>query len=133
MPCFGIFASKSIPKSLYKRNRYMSDALDTLREDFLEQGFAFPVDILTPQEAEDYRGELERLETRLGDMRVGYKEQLNYPHILFRFANKLSRSEKLLDAVGKILGDDIMVWSTTFFIKEPQTPSFVSWHQDLRY
>lgn len=47
--------------------------------------------------------------------------------------NKLVRSEKILDAVGKILGDNIMVWSTTFFIKEPRTPSFVSWHQDLRY
>ncbi|MCY4033726.1 MAG: phytanoyl-CoA dioxygenase family protein [Hyphomicrobiales bacterium] len=111
----------------------MSGTLDTLREDFLEQGFAFPVDILTPQEVEEYRSEMERLEARLGDMRIGYKEQLNYPHILFRFANKLVRSEKLLDAVGKILGGDIMVWSTTIFIKEPQTPSFVSWHQDLRY
>ena len=106
---------------------------DTLREDFFGQGFAFPVDILTRQEAEDYRGKLERLESRLGDMRVGYKEQLNSPHILFRFANKLVRSEKILDAVGKILGDNIMVWSTTFFIKEPRAPSFVSWHQDLRY
>ena len=32
-----------------------------------------------------------------------------------------------------LLGPDILVWGATFFIKEPRTESFVSWHQDLRY
>ena len=26
-----------------------------------------------------------------------------------------------------------MVWGSTFFIKEPRSESYVSWHQDLRY
>ena len=32
-----------------------------------------------------------------------------------------------------IIGTDIMVWGSTFFIKEPHSESYVSWHQDLRY
>ena len=31
------------------------------------------------------------------------------------------------------MGDDIGLWSTVLFIKEPQSGSFVSWHQDATY
>ena len=37
------------------------------------------------------------------------------------------------EAVEQILGPDILCWGSTFFTKEPRTPSCVSWHQDLRY
>ena len=124
--------------------------MDSLRAAFLEQGFAFPVDVLSRREAERHRAALEALERRIGiaasasggrrkegeaagDMRYGFREQLNQPHILFRFADEIARAPRMLDAVERILGGDIMVWSTTLLIKEPHTPAFVSWHQDLRY
>jgi ectoine hydroxylase-related dioxygenase (phytanoyl-CoA dioxygenase family) len=39
----------------------------------------------------------------------------------------------MLDAVESVLGPDLMVWGCEFFIKEPMSPKFVSWHQDLTY
>ena len=32
-----------------------------------------------------------------------------------------------------LIGPDIMVWSTDWWIKEARSPSFVSWHQDSQY
>ena len=110
------------------------DAAQTpLGKQFFENGFLFPVDVFSREAIEGYRQELERLEREMAGMNAGNKNQLNFPHILFRFANEMARSEKLLDVVEEILGPDILVWGSTFFIKEPRTETFVSWHQDLKY
>jgi ectoine hydroxylase-related dioxygenase (phytanoyl-CoA dioxygenase family) len=54
-------------------------------------------------------------------------------HLLFTWANELARHPAVLDAVEDIIGPDILCWSTSFFIKEAHSPSFVSWHQDATY
>ena len=105
----------------------------TIRECFRRDGFVFPVEVFDEAEAAGYRRDLETLERRLGETRVGNKDQLNYPHVIFRFANEIVRHPALLDRVEAILGPDILVWGATFFIKEPRSESYVSWHQDLRY
>jgi ectoine hydroxylase-related dioxygenase (phytanoyl-CoA dioxygenase family) len=40
---------------------------------------------------------------------------------------------KVLDAVEDVIGPDILCWTTNFFIKEANSPGFVSWHQDSTY
>ena len=40
---------------------------------------------------------------------------------------------KILDAVEDVIGPDILCWTTNFFIKEANSPGFVSWHQDSTY
>lgn len=104
-----------------------------LGKQFFDDGYLLPVDIYTPQEAQGFRDELEVLETRLGDIKTGNKNQLNYPHLLFRFANQICHNQKLLDVVESIIGPDILVWNSTFFIKEAKTETYVSWHQDMKY
>ncbi len=100
---------------------------------FFEDGYVFPIDILDADETLSYRKQLESLEAGLGDRTLGNKAQLNYPHVIFSFANEIVRNPAILDVVEHILGPDILVWGSTFFIKEPHTESYVSWHQDLRY
>ncbi|XDZ65229.1 phytanoyl-CoA dioxygenase family protein [Alphaproteobacteria bacterium LSUCC0684] len=104
-----------------------------LRDRFLADGYLMPVDIFTEEEICSHRQELEELEQRLHAINAGNKSQLNYPHVLFRFANTMARNPRLLDVVESILGPDILVWGSTFFIKEPETESYVSWHQDMKY
>lgn len=99
---------------------------------FFEDGYVFPVDVMTRQTAAAHRAQLEALEKRIAG-KLGNKAQLNYPHVIFRFANEIVRNSAILDVVESILGPDILVWGSTFFIKEPHTASYVSWHQDLRY
>ena len=100
---------------------------------FAWDGYVFPLDILSQEQAAAYRAELESLEARSRGSKLGNKDQLNYPHVIFRFAHEIVTHPDLLDAVEAILGPDILIWGSTFFIKEPHTESFVSWHQDLRY
>ena len=40
---------------------------------------------------------------------------------------------KILDAVESLIGPDILVYTSTFFIKEPHSPTFAAWHQDATY
>ena len=39
----------------------------------------------------------------------------------------------MLDAVEDVLGPNILCWGSSFFIKEPEDPGYVSWHQDATY
>ena len=89
-------------------------ALDDIADFYGEHGYYFPVDALS------------------ADTRLGINNQLNYPHVIFRFADAIARSEPILDVVESIIGPDILVWGSTLFIKEPHTTGFVSWHQGLR-
>ena len=104
-----------------------------IAERFNRDGFHFPLDVLSEDEALWCRAELEWLEERVVREELGHKNQLNHGHVVFRFASDLIRNARILDAVEEILGPDILCWSSTFFTKEPRTPSYVSWHQDLRY
>lgn len=102
-------------------------------ERFNRDGFHFPLPVLSEREALVCRAELERLEARIVTEKLGHKNQINHGHVVFRFASDLIRHPRILDAVEAILGPDILCWSSTFFTKEPRSPSYVSWHQDLRY
>ena len=104
-----------------------------IAQSYARDGYVFPVDVLSPERAADYRAELERLERQTDGAKLGNKTQLNHPHVIFRFAHEIVTHPKILDVVEEILGLDILVWGSTFFVKEPHTASFVSWHQDLRY
>jgi ectoine hydroxylase-related dioxygenase (phytanoyl-CoA dioxygenase family) len=35
--------------------------------------------------------------------------------------------------VEDLVGPDILIWTSTFFIKEPLSPTFAAWHQDGTY
>ena len=110
-------------------------AVDTgaITDRYHRDGFHFPLEVLSEAQALACRAELERLERRIGEETLGNKGQLNYCHVVFRFADARVRHPRILDAVEQILGPDILCWSSTFFNKEPRTASWVSWHQDLRY
>ena len=98
-----------------------------------ENGYYFPTRIFSTHEAQAYRNQLETLEKQMAGVKAGNKDQLNYPHVLFRFVHDIVCNSQLLDHIEAILGPDILVWGSTFFIKEPHTKNYVSWHQDLRY
>ncbi len=104
-----------------------------LQKSYSEQGYAFPFDILSAEETAHFSAQLAQLETQIDDKTAGYKQQLNYPHVIFKFANQLVRHPKILQHVTQLLGPDVLVWGATFFIKEPHTENYVSWHQDLKY
>jgi chlorinating enzyme len=54
-------------------------------------------------------------------------------HLLFTWLADLVRHPAILDAVEDVIGPNILCWGSSFFIKEPRNPGFVSWHQDSTY
>ena len=94
-------------------------------------GYCFPVRILDDEQVAANRGRLEKFEATQGSPIAG--AQRSKSHLLFTWVDDLMRHAKILDAVEDLIGPDILCWNTFFWIKEPLSKSFVSWHQDLRY
>ena len=97
----------------------------------------FPVSrspALTPDEIATCLTGLARLETELGgpvaEADVKWRSHA-YAHS--PWFDTLIRHPRILDAVEDVIGPDILVWTSTFFIKEPQSPTFAAWHQDGTY
>jgi non-haem Fe2+, alpha-ketoglutarate-dependent halogenase len=98
---------------------------------FMRNGYHFPVRAMSADEALSYRRRMEQSEATLGGPLQGALR--SKPHLIFTWANDLIRHPTILDAVEDILGPNLLVWSTSFFIKGARDPSYVSWHQDSTY
>ena len=106
---------------------------DDLVAAYWRDGFLFPLDALRPDEAGALRLAVERTLARAGEVGDVSRYTFGAPHLVIREVAELAADPRLLDAVESVLGPDIMLWDAGFFIKEPRTTDFVSWHQDLRY
>jgi len=103
-------------------------------EAYRYNGFVFPVPALTPPEVATCLAGLQRLEAELGcavaDADIKWRSHA-YAHS--PWFNDLIRHPRILDAVEDVIGPDILVWTSTFFIKEPHSSTFAAWHQDGAY
>ena len=104
-----------------------NDAVAAYRRD----GFYFPVPVLSTDEVKRFRRSLESHEAKAGEPLQGNFR--HKAHLLFTWVDELVHHPKILDAAEDILGPNLLCWTTNFFIKEPQSAGFVSWHQDAFY
>jgi ectoine hydroxylase-related dioxygenase (phytanoyl-CoA dioxygenase family) len=103
------------------------DAVAHYRRD----GYHFPIEVLTEADTRTLRDKLEAYERSSGGPIAG--DRRHKPHLYLTFLNDLIHHPRILDAVEDVLGPNLLVWSTSFFIKEPDNAGFVSWHQDATY
>jgi non-haem Fe2+, alpha-ketoglutarate-dependent halogenase len=101
---------------------------------YQRDGYIFPVDCLTQDEVRYFRGRLEEFERSQGDT-FGKLPDLvrSKSHLLFTWVDELVRHPKVLDAVESLIGPNILIYHLTSWLKEPNEPSHVSWHQDGTY
>jgi non-heme Fe2+,alpha-ketoglutarate-dependent halogenase len=107
---------------------------DTQIAQYRREGYLSPIDCLTPTETRHFRGRLEAFEREQGDT-FGRLPNLvrSKSHMLFTWMADLVRHPKVLDAVESVIGPDILIYHLTSWLKEPNDPSHVSWHQDGTY
>ena len=98
---------------------------------YRQGGYVCPVDVLAADEAAHYRAKLQAAEAAGGGALPG--PHRHKPHLLYTWAQELVRHERILDAVEDVIGPDILAWESVFFTKEPKTPDYISWHQDITY
>jgi ectoine hydroxylase-related dioxygenase (phytanoyl-CoA dioxygenase family) len=94
-------------------------------------GFYSPVRVMSAADARGFRSALEAHEARVGEPLQG--NWRHKTHLLFTWADELVHHPAIVDAVEDVIGPDILCWTTNFFIKEPASPGFISWHQDSTY
>ena len=98
---------------------------------FQRDGYVHPIRVMSEAQAATLRARLEAYETASGGPLKGAFRHKT--HLLFAWLADLVRHETILDAVEDLHGPDLFCWSSSFFIKEPRNPAFVSWHQDSTY
>ena len=98
---------------------------------YKEQGYLSKIKVLSVEQTQEIRQKLEAFETQQGKPLNG--SQRHKTHLLFTWLNELVRNSKILDAIEDLYGENILCWTTNFFIKEANDPGFVSWHQDSTY
>lgn len=98
---------------------------------YREDGYLFPVDVLSSTEVADFRKRFEAYEAQNGGWYELSKGQKLY--LLQTWVAELANHKKVLDAVEGVLGPNLMVWGSSLFIKDPGEGTYVSWHQDSTY
>lgn len=103
------------------------DQLESYRRD----GFLHPVPIISCDEAVAMRQALELVEKSHPEVLIGAGR--NNAHLVLPFLDAFVHNQRMLDVVEDLIGPDILVWATVLFVKEPNDPGYVSWHQDYTH
>ena len=109
----------------------MSMLSDKELKDYKDNGYVAPIDVLSLEETEEIKKEIEHIEKKWPDELIGLGR--NNVHYISPIFDQVCHNSKILDAVESIIGKDILVGGTTLFIKDPDKKGFVSWHQDAKY
>ncbi|MDA9066027.1 phytanoyl-CoA dioxygenase family protein [Candidatus Pelagibacter sp.] len=109
----------------------MSKLSSNQLQEYHDNGYVAPIEVLTKDEAFEIRKEIENIETKWPDELKGVGR--NYVHMISPILDKVCHNYKMLDAVESIIGKNILICGTTLFIKNPYEKGFVSFHQDATY
>jgi non-heme Fe2+,alpha-ketoglutarate-dependent halogenase len=98
-------------------------------------GFLSPFALLDAAELQTCRDGLRRFEDWLGGPvnSVAEMKWRTMPYLILPWAAKLAHDARILDVVEDLLGPDLLIYTSTFFIKEPHSPTIAAWHQDSTY
>jgi len=111
----------------------MLDNPEAFTARYQRDGYIFPNRAFSEAQAADYRARLEAIEHEVKDDPPRRKTLRRYSNIVLDFVDQITRLPAITDRVAALLGPDILVLDASFFIKEADTPNYVTWHQDLHY
>ena len=102
---------------------------------YAKEGYLAPNPALTPGQAAESLGKLEAFERELGapltsETTARYRSRT---HVLLRWVHGLVSHPRILDTVEALIGPNILVYTSTWFIKEPESAAIAAWHQDATY
>ena len=100
-------------------------------DDYARLGYASPLPALDAGETARCRDAYLDLAARLGG--APKATQLSLLHLYFDWAWDLTHNPRILDAVERVLGPDILVWSSSVFPKRARDPGYITMHQDGTY
>jgi non-heme Fe2+,alpha-ketoglutarate-dependent halogenase len=97
-------------------------------------GFLHPFEAFSSEEAAKFRDHVDAYEQHIGGSAMGFKGKYRAnPHLLCPWADQFVRLPSIVDLVEDLIGSNILLFSSRFFIKEPHSPENAAWHQDAPY
>lgn len=106
----------------------MNEQVLRYKQGYERDGFVSGVSIVDELTAGGHRDSMERAESEIGSLH--YKSKA---HTILQSPMALATLPKVLDIVEALIGPDILLYNATYIIKEANTDTHVSWHQDLTY
>ncbi len=100
-------------------------------DQYHRDGFVFPLDAFSRDEAMRYRRAMEDFEATHGP--IGKGRNNFKPHLLFTWVDEIVHHPAVLDAVEDLIGPDIRLFHLTVWPKNAHDPAYVGWHQDATY
>lgn len=100
-------------------------------ERFQSDGWIAPIDVFSPDEAAALLAKFEAAEAHYPGQLAA--KNRNNAHLSFPFLADLATDSRIVERAQSIVGDDIVLWSSVLFVKDPDSSAFVSWHQDATY
>ena len=97
---------------------------------FRDNGYLCPFEGISQEDASVLCHDLAEYEKTHGHNAT---EIITKSHLLFPRAFVYTRRNAILDAVEDLIGPDILIFSSRFWIKPGSDGSYVSWHQDSAY
>lgn len=99
-----------------------------IAETFLKQWYYAPVPIMSPEDAsaavDAFRAFEKASEKEFGEVHR-FKAHLLSPDLA-----RVVMHPRIIEVATAILGPDVLLWSSDFFVKLGGSTGFVSWHQD---
>lgn len=96
-----------------------------------QQGYVTPMVAFSQENAADMLQKLWDYERTCDDGLSGNARFKT--HVLLPWVADIVRAPVVLDALEQFLGQNILVWSSGWAIKRPDSSGFYSWHQDSTY
>ena len=108
------------------------------RQFYEEHGYLCPLSVFSD-------GETQRFRRQFDDYTEENKERLSkliprerravygLTHLSLPWVYEIVSHPRVLDAVEGVLGSNLLVWGSDWFVKFPGDAAFISWHQDGAY
>ncbi len=104
---------------------------ESQKQNYRDGGFITPLNCMSTDAAGELRRSMEDFERESG---LSLTTDLHFKtHLYFSRLVELARNPAILDAVEDLIGPDILVFASNFWIKGGKDQKYVSWHQDSAY
>ena len=100
--------------------------------DYHRDGFLSPVEVFSDAEASSLRTHFEDFENHFGGTKNAASVRADL-HLIQNWAWSVVNDPRIVIPITQVLGPNVLLWSTNWFIKEPGDQKIVSYHQDANY
>lgn len=111
---------------------------DNQLRSYEDRGYHFPTRVFDDSVVATFRAHFNEYfayhSARLNDLPANkHGSVYAHTHTFLRWVYQLVSHPNVLDTVESVLGANLLVWDTGWFVKMPGDKKYISWHQDATY